>query len=45
IGDAEDRILNAGVEEVIGTDSVPSHFSKVSLSPLISQEIKAQESG
>lgn len=45
IGDAEDRILNAGVKEVIGTDSVPSRFSKVSLSPLISQEIKAQESG
>ena len=45
IGDAEDRILNAGVDEVIGTDSVPSQFSKVSLSPLISREIKAQESG
>ena len=45
IGDAEDRILDAGVEEVIGTDSVPNRFSKVSLSPLISKEIKAQESG
>ena len=45
IGDAEDRIIDAGVEEVIGTDSVPSRYSKVSLSPLISQEIKAQESG
>jgi ribose-phosphate pyrophosphokinase len=45
IGNAENRILNAGVEEIIGTDSVPSLFSKVSLAPLISQEIKAQESG
>jgi ribose-phosphate pyrophosphokinase len=45
IGNAEKRILNAGVEEIIGTDSVPSSFSKVSLAPLISKEIKAQESG
>jgi ribose-phosphate pyrophosphokinase len=45
IGDAEKRILDAGVEEIIGTDSVPSHFGKVSLAPIISQEIKAQESG
>jgi ribose-phosphate pyrophosphokinase len=45
IGNAESRILNSGVEEIIGTDSVPSSFSKVSLAPLISQEIKAQESG
>jgi ribose-phosphate pyrophosphokinase len=45
IGDAQKRILNAGVEEVIGTDSVPGNVGKVSLAPLISQEIKAQESG
>jgi ribose-phosphate pyrophosphokinase len=42
IGDAEKRILEAGVEEVVGTDSVPSAVSKVSLAPLISQELKAQ---
>ena len=41
IGDAEKRILNAGVEEIVGTDSVPSRVSKVSLTPLISKEIKA----
>ena len=45
IGDAEKRILNAGVEEIVGTDSVPSHFSKVSLAPLIAKALKAQESG
>lgn len=45
IGDAEKRILNAGVEQIIGTDSVPGRFSKVSLAPLISQEIKALKSG
>ena len=42
IGDAEKRILDAGVEEIVATDSVPSHVSKVSLAPIISQELKAQ---
>ena len=39
INNAEERILDAGVEEVIGTDSVPSHASKVSLAPLLSKEL------
>jgi ribose-phosphate pyrophosphokinase len=42
IGDAEKRILDAGVEEIIATDSVPGKNSKVSLAPLISEELKAQ---
>ena len=41
VGDAEKRILNAGVEEIVGTDSVPSHVSKVSLAPLIANFLKA----
>jgi ribose-phosphate pyrophosphokinase len=45
VGDAEKRILDAGVEEIVGTDSVPSSVSRVSLAPLISRELKAQESG
>jgi ribose-phosphate pyrophosphokinase len=45
IGDAEKRILDAGVEEIVATDSVPSKNSKVTLAPLISQELKAQASG
>ena len=45
IGDAEKRILNAGIEEIVGTDSVPSHVSKVSLAPLIAKALKEQESG
>jgi ribose-phosphate pyrophosphokinase len=45
IGDAEKRILDAGVEEIVGTDSVPSSVSKVSLAPLISKELKALRSG
>jgi ribose-phosphate pyrophosphokinase len=40
ISDAEKRILNSGVEEIVGTDSVPGNISKVSLAPLISQELK-----
>jgi ribose-phosphate pyrophosphokinase len=42
IGDAEKRILDAGVEEIVATDSVPSHLSKVSLAPLIADALKAQ---
>jgi ribose-phosphate pyrophosphokinase len=45
VGAAEQRILDAGVEEVVGTDSVPSGVSKVSLAPLIAEALKAQESG
>ncbi len=45
VGDAEQRILNSGVEMVVGTDSIPSHVSKVSLAPLIAKALKAQESG
>jgi ribose-phosphate pyrophosphokinase len=45
IGDAEKRILDAGVEEIVGTDSVASRVSKVSLALLLSKELKALESG
>jgi len=41
IGDAEKRILDAGVEEIVATDSVPGKNSKVSLAPLISEALKA----
>lgn len=45
VGDAEKRILDSGVEEIVGTDSVPSHVSKVSLAPLIANFLKAEKSG
>lgn len=45
IGDAEKRILNAGVKEIVGTDSVPSHISKVSIAPVIAKALKALKSG
>ncbi len=41
IGDAEKRILDAGIEEVVSTDSVPSKNSKVSLAPLLCAALKA----
>ncbi|MDR1992106.1 MAG: ribose-phosphate diphosphokinase [Nitrososphaerota archaeon] len=40
IGDAKQRILEAGVEEIVSTDSVPGVTSKVLLTPLISQALK-----
>ena len=40
VGDAEKRILEAGIREVIGTDSVPSSVSKVSLAPLLCDALK-----
>jgi ribose-phosphate pyrophosphokinase len=45
IGDAEKRILESGVEEIVGTDSIQSHVSKVSLAPLISNALKEHKSG
>jgi ribose-phosphate pyrophosphokinase len=39
IGEAERLILQAGVEEIVGTDSVPGSVSKVSLAPVISKEL------
>jgi ribose-phosphate pyrophosphokinase len=39
IGEAERLILQTGVEEIVGTDSVPSSVSKVSLAPLLSREL------
>jgi ribose-phosphate pyrophosphokinase len=40
IGDTRDRILNAGADEVVGTDTIPSSVSKVSVAPLIAEALK-----
>jgi ribose-phosphate pyrophosphokinase len=40
IGDATKRMLDAGIEDIVGTDSVPGPYSKVSLAPLISKLLK-----
>ena len=39
VGNAEKRVLENGAEEIIGTDSVPSSVSKVSIAPLISKAL------
>jgi ribose-phosphate pyrophosphokinase len=39
VGNAEKRILENGAEDIIGTDSVPSSVSKVSIAPLISKAL------
>jgi len=41
IGDAEKRIVDAGVEEIVATDSVPGKNSKVTLAPLLGQALRA----
>jgi len=45
IGDAEKRILDAGIVEIVGTDSVSSNTSKVTLAPLLAKELQALKSG
>ena len=45
VGDAKKRIIEAGVREIVGTDSVPNQTSKVSLAPLIAKALKAPKSG
>ncbi len=37
---AEKKILSAGVEEIVGTDSILNNVNKVSLAPLISNELR-----
>lgn len=42
IGNALEKILNAGVQKVFGTDSIPSSVSKVSIAPLIAQHLRTR---
>jgi ribose-phosphate pyrophosphokinase len=39
IGNAENRILQSGANSIVGTDSVPSHVSVVSVAPLIAEAL------
>jgi ribose-phosphate pyrophosphokinase len=43
MGEAQKRILESGAEAIIGTDSVPSPISKVSIAPLISKALTEKE--
>ncbi len=39
MGDAEKRIIQSGADSIVGTDSVPSHISVVSVAPLIAEAL------
>lgn len=43
MGDAEKIIMQNGAEAVVGTDSVPSHVSVVSVAPLIAKALTEKE--
>lgn len=43
MGEAHRKILENGVQEIIGTDSVPSPVSKVSIAPLICNALAKKE--
>ena len=40
IGDGQDRVLKSGAEAIVGTDTVPSPLSEVSIAPLIVSTLK-----
>ncbi|MEM3586469.1 MAG: ribose-phosphate diphosphokinase [Candidatus Jordarchaeaceae archaeon] len=40
VGDSRFKILNAGANEIIGTDTVPSDVSFVSVAPIIAEALK-----
>jgi ribose-phosphate pyrophosphokinase len=40
VGEAEKRLREVGVKEVVGTDSIPGPASKVSLAPLLAQALR-----
>lgn len=40
VGDSRFRIINAGANEIIGTDTVPSDVSLVSVAPVIAEALK-----
>ncbi|MGQ9531047.1 MAG: ribose-phosphate diphosphokinase [Candidatus Bathycorpusculaceae bacterium] len=39
MGNAQKRIMESGAEGIIGTDTIPTPFSKVSIAPLISKAL------
>jgi len=45
IGNAKEKILQNGAEEIVGTDSVPSNVTVVSLAPLIAEELARRIKG
>lgn len=42
VEDAAEKIRAAGVQEIISTNSIPSHYAKVDISPIISASLRSQ---
>ena len=42
MGDVKERLLNSGAEAIVGTDSIPSPVSEVSIAPLVVSALKKQ---
>jgi len=42
VENAEEKILRGGAEGIVGTDSVPSRFSVVSVAPLIAEALRGE---
>lgn len=45
IGNAKEKILQSGAEEIVGTDSVPSDITVVSLAPLLAKALAEKFKG
>ena len=45
IGNAKERILQSGAEEIVGTDTVPSNVTVVSLAPLLAEALAGKVKG
>lgn len=45
IGNAKEKILQSGAEEIVGTDSVPSDVTVVSLAPLLAKALAEEIKG
>jgi len=45
VGNAYERIMNSGCDGIIGTDTIPSRVSKVSVAPLIAEVLRDELSG
>lgn len=42
VNDADKKIFTAGAEEIVGTDSLPSDYSKIQVAPLIFNQIQRE---
>jgi ribose-phosphate pyrophosphokinase len=41
VDDAAEKIRAAGVQEIISTNSIPSHYAKVDINPIVSASLRS----